>query len=127
MPISKVLVVEAYEPLRRVVCSVLQVDHLQVIGVASDGLDAVQKAKRLRPDLILMDLSLLKLNGFQAAREIFRLLPHTKIVFLSDESCPEVVAEAFKLGASGYVQKLQTHAELLPAIEKALRPDPPCA
>jgi DNA-binding NarL/FixJ family response regulator len=127
MPISKVLVVEGYEPLRRLVCSVLQVDHLHVIGEASDGLEAVQKAKRLQPDLILMDLNLLKLNGFQAAREIFRFLPHTKIVFLSDESCPEVIAEAFKLGASGYVHKLQSYAELLLAIEKALRRDWPGA
>src|SRR5262249_3090916 len=111
MPISKVLVVEDYEPLRRLVCSILQIEHVQVVGEASDGLQAVQKVQRLQPDLVLMDLSLPKLNGFQAAREIFRLLPQTKIVFLSDEPCPVVVAEAFKLGASAYVQKLQTHSD----------------
>ena len=63
MHICRILVVEDYEPLRRLVCSLLQVDYFQVVGEASDGLEAVQNAELLQPDVIVLDLSLPKLNG----------------------------------------------------------------
>jgi DNA-binding NarL/FixJ family response regulator len=80
-------------------------------------LEAVQKAKELQPDLVLLDISLPKLNGIQVARRLRDLVPRAKILFLSVEPSSEVVREAFKLGAMGYVYKLDAQSELLRAIE----------
>ena len=121
MHICRILVVEDYEPLRRLVCSLLQVDHFQVVGEASDGLEAVQNAELLQPDVIILDLSLPKLNGLAAARQLQKVAPEAKIIFLSDETSPEVASEAFNVGAAGYVHKLQTYNELVPAIERVRR------
>ena len=122
MSISRVLIVDDYEPLRRVVRSMLeQRNDLRVIGEASDGLEAVQRAKGLQPDLILLDIGLPKLSGIEAARRLRDLIPHAKILFLSEESSSDVVREALNLGAAGYVHKLKTQSELLPAIETVLR------
>src|SRR5215468_11027856 len=118
MHICRILVVEDYEPLRRLVCSLLQVDHFQVVGEASDGLEAVQNAELLQPDVIILDLSLPKLNGLAAARQLQKVAPEAKVIFLSDETSPEVAREAFNIGAAAYVHKLQTYNELLPAIER---------
>jgi DNA-binding NarL/FixJ family response regulator len=90
---------------------------LQVIGVASDGLEAVQKAEELRPDLILLDLGLPTLNGIAAAREIRKLVPEARIIFLTQESSADVAHEALSSGAQGYVVKAHAGSELLAALE----------
>jgi len=121
MPASRVLVVEDYQLLREFVCSLLkQRDALQVVGEASDGLEAVQKAQELQPDLILLDIGLPRLNGIDAARRLRKLVPRTKLLFLSEEPSPDVVREALNLGAVGYVHKLYIQSELLAAIELVL-------
>jgi DNA-binding NarL/FixJ family response regulator len=113
----KVLVVDDYEPFRRFVCSMLgERPELQIIGNASDGLEAVQKAEELRPDLILLDVGLPTLNGIEAARQIRRLVQESKIVFVSQESSADVVQEAFRVGALGYVVKTDAGSELLTAV-----------
>lgn len=113
-----VLVVDDYEPFRRFVCSTLgQRPDLQVIGEASDGLEAVQKAEELQPDLILLDLGLPTLNGIAAARQIRKLAPEAKIIFLTQESSADVAQEALSSGASGYVVKAHAGSELLAAVE----------
>jgi len=118
----RVLVVDDYEPFRRVVCSLL-VDRpeLQIGGEVSDGLEAVQKAAELRPDLILLDIGMPTLNGIEAARRIRKLSPECKILFLSQESSADVVQEAFRLGALGYVAKTDAGSELLTAVNAVLR------
>jgi DNA-binding NarL/FixJ family response regulator len=117
MPIIRVLVVEDYEPMRRTVRVTLQKrPNLQIVGEASDGLEAVQRAVELKPDLILMDIGLPSLNGIEAARQIRELIPETKIVFLSQETSPDVIQEALSVGASGYVTKINAGIELFPAI-----------
>jgi DNA-binding NarL/FixJ family response regulator len=102
----RLLVVDEYEAFRRSVCLMLQ-NRLgfPIVGEASDGLEAVQKAEDLRPDLILLDLGLPKLNGIEAVRQIRKLAPESKILFLSLVSSPDVVQEALKSGAKGYVSK----------------------
>ena len=118
----KVLVVDDYEPFRRFVCSMLgERPELQIIGNASDGLEAVQKAEELRPDLILLDVGLPTLNGIAAARQIRRLVQESKIVFVSQERSADVVQEAFRLGALGYVIKTDARSELLNAVSAVLR------
>ena len=79
-----VLVVEDFEPIRRFVCSTLKKNpELQVIGEVSDGLEAVQKAEELQPDLVVLDIGLPSLHGIEAARRILKLSPQSKILFVS--------------------------------------------
>jgi DNA-binding NarL/FixJ family response regulator len=114
----RVLVVDDYEPFRRFVCSTLkQRPDLQVIGEASDGLEAVQKAVELHPELIVLDIGLPRLNGIEAARQIRKLCPECEILFLSQESSADVVQETLSLGAPGYVVKAYAGSELLAAVE----------
>jgi DNA-binding NarL/FixJ family response regulator len=121
MPITRVLVVEDYEPMRKTVRATLQKRHdLQIVGEASDGLEAVQKAVELKPDLILMDIGLPSQNGIEAAREIRELVPKAKILFLSQETSPEVIQEALSVSASGYVVKVNAGVELIPALEAVI-------
>jgi len=114
----RVLVVDDYEPFRRFVCSTLAINpELQVIGEASDGLEAVSKAEVLQPDLIVLDIGLPTLNGIEAAWRIRLLTPNSKIIFVSQESSADIVQEAFHLGAQGYVVKAHAGSELLAAVE----------
>ncbi len=116
-----VLLVDDYEPFRRLIRSMLEeMPEIQVIGEAFDGLDAVHKAEQLRPDLIFLDIGLPKLNGIQAAQTIVKSVPDSKIVFLSQENSDDVVSEAFRLGAFGYITKIKAATEIKKAIE-ALR------
>lgn len=114
----RVLVVEDFLPFRQFICSTLKKrGDLQVICEVSDGLEAVHKAEELKPDLILLDIGLPTLNGIEAARKIRELAPNSKIIFLTQESSPDVVNEALSLGAWSYVMKTHAAGELLMAIE----------
>jgi len=93
---------------------------LQVICQVSDGLEAVQKADELKPDLIFLDLALPTLNGIEAARRIANLSPESKIIFVSQESSAEVIEEALRTGARGYLLKTRASIDLLPAVEAVL-------
>src|SRR5258705_4794348 len=91
--------------------------ELQIISEASDGLEAVYKVEQLQPDLILLDIGLPSLNGIEAARRIRGLVPHSKIVFLTQESSDDLVSEAFRMGALGYLVKTHAGSDLLRALE----------
>ena len=117
----RVLVVDDFEPFRRFVCSTLaQSPGLQVVGEGSDGLEAVQKTEELKPDLVILDIGLPRLNGIEAARQIHRLTPESRIIFLSQESSPDVVQVALNLGAWGYVMKTRAGSDLLAAVDTIL-------
>jgi len=114
----RVLVVEDSEPFRRFICSTLgKRPELQIVGEVSDGLEAVHKVEELQPDLILLDIGLPTLNGIDAARRIRKVAPHSKILFVSQESSTDVAQEALDLGALGYVVKAHAGRELLVAVE----------
>lgn len=103
-------------------CSILQKrENLQVICEVSTGLEAVQKAEELKPDLILLDIGLPMMNVLQAAREIRKLALESKIIFVSQESSPDLVQEALSLGAQGYVAKTRLESDLLGAVETVLK------
>lgn len=120
-PIKRVLVVDDYEPWRRFVCSTLQKrPELQIIGEVSDGSEAVRIAEELQPDLILLDIGLPTLNGFEAARRIRSLSPESRILFLSEHRSREMADEALRIGGSGYVAKFDAKRELLLAVEAVL-------
>jgi CheY-like chemotaxis protein len=118
----RVLVVEDHEQFRRVICSTLEkAPQLQVVGVVSDGLAAVQRAEELQPDLILLDIGLPKLNGIEAARRIRKLSPQSKVLVVSQESSTAMVQGALDAGARGYVVKSDAGRELLTAVDAVLR------
>ena len=117
----RVLVVEDFEPFRQFICSTLgKAPNLQVICEVSDGQEAVQKAEELKPDLILLDIGLPTLDGIAAARQIRKLVPESKIIFVSQESSPDAVQEALSTGALGYVVKTTLNGNLLAAVEAVL-------
>jgi DNA-binding NarL/FixJ family response regulator len=119
---TRALLVDDYEPWRRFLCSILKKEtELQVIGEVADGLQAVQKAQELQPDLILLDIGLPKLNGIEAARQIEKLCPKSRILFLSEDSSTDVMQEALNTGGYGYVVKSDAGRELLSAVEAVVR------
>ena len=121
MSSSRVLVVDDYEPFRRFLRSTLgKRPGLRLVGEASDGLEAVQKAEKLQPDLIVLDIGLPTINGIEAARRIRKLSPKSKILFISQESSADLVQEALALEALGYVVKAHTGSELVAAVEAVL-------
>jgi len=118
----KILVVDDFEQFRRFVCSTLKPKvEFQVIGEASDGLEAVQKATELQPDVILLDIGLPMLSGVEVAKRVGKLTPAPKILILSQESSPDLVQETLNLGASGYVHKPRALSDLIPAIDAVLQ------
>jgi DNA-binding NarL/FixJ family response regulator len=122
LAVTRILSVDDFEPYRLFVVSLLHERlDLRVICGVSNGSEAVQKAQELKPDLILMDIGLPGLNGIEAARRIRRLAPNSKIIFLTQESSPEVVRETVILGASGYVLKSQAETDLIIAVDAVLQ------
>ena len=121
MSSMRVLVVEDFVPFWQVIRSTLaERPEVQVVCEVADGLEAVQKAEALEPDLVLLDIGLPTLNGIEAARQIRRLAPGSKIIFVSQESSCEVVQEAFNVGARGYVVKTRAAVDLLAAVDAVL-------
>ena len=117
----RVLLADDYEPWRRCVSSLFAKHReLRIICEVSDGLEAVNKALELKPDLILLDISLPKLNGVQAASRIREGAPMTKIVFISAYHDSDAVQTVLTNGAEGYVLKWEVARDLLPAIETAM-------
>jgi DNA-binding NarL/FixJ family response regulator len=117
----RLLVVEDFAPFRQFIRSTLgERANLQVICEVADGLDGVQKGEELKPDLILLDIGLPTLNGIEAARQIRKLAPESKIIFLTQESSADVMQEAISLGACGYVVKARAATDLLAAVEAVI-------
>src|SRR5271155_2144569 len=118
----RVLVVEDFAPFRQFIGSALAKRcDLQIVGEAADGEEAVQKAKELQPDLILLDIGLPTLNGIEAAQRIRQVAPESKIIFVTQESSADVVQKALNSGAQGYVVKTKAATELLAAAEAVLK------
>lgn len=120
--ILRVLLVDDFGPWRQFLRSVLlKLPQVKVIGEESDGLSAVHSAEQLQPDLIILDISLPKVNGIEAARRIRKLSPNSKILFASADRSWETVEAALETGAGGYLVKTDAGSELLPAVDAVLR------
>ncbi len=118
----RILIADDYEGWRRQARLLFQArPEWQLIAEASDGSEAIQKAGELKPDLIVLDIGLPKLNGIEAARQIRQLSPSSKIVFLSQNNDRDIVGAALSTGALGYVHKTDGQSELLAAVDAVLR------
>ena len=119
--ILRVLVVDDYEPWRAFVASMLRKHpELRIAGEATNGLEAVQFAQQLQPDLILLDIGLPKLNGLEAVPRIREVCPRSKILFASENRSADIVHKALSSGAVGYVVKSDAGSDLLPAVNAVL-------
>lgn len=118
----RVLVVEDFEPWRRFIHAELNKrPDLIIVSEATDGLEAVQKAGELQPDLILLDVGLPTLNGIEVARRIREQNPKSKILFVSENRSSDVAEEALRAGGRGYVVKSDVASDLLLAVDAVLR------
>jgi two-component system, chemotaxis family, chemotaxis protein CheY len=117
----RILIVDDYEFWRYCVVSMLK-EHaeFEIVGEGSDGLDAIEMSADLQPDIVLLDLGLPEVNGFEAAREIRRVSSGSRIVFLTQTRNQDLVNEARKVGAQGFVSKMDAAYELVPAMKAAL-------
>jgi DNA-binding NarL/FixJ family response regulator len=95
--------------------------HFEIVGQAKDGKALVDAAQRLRPDVVILDIGMPLLNGFESARQIKKALPAAKLIFLSQHLNPAYLKQALKIGASGYVLKTGATEELQKAIARVLR------
>lgn len=94
--------------------------HCEIVGTASDGRALVELAVKSNPDVVVLDISMPRLNGIDAAAQLRRKLPAVKVVFLTVNEDPDVAAEAIRLGASAFLLKSSASGELISAIELAL-------
>jgi DNA-binding NarL/FixJ family response regulator len=117
----RIVIAEDHTILREGLRSLLSSDaNLEVVAEAGDGREAIRHAKKYKPDLILTDLSMPRMNGMEAIREIKRESPATKVLVLTVHRAEEYILATFRAGADGYLLKDSTHSELLMAVKKVL-------
>ena len=102
-------------------CKNLLEPEFEVVGIVDNGRELLRMACELKPEVVVLDIAMPQLNGLDAGDQIKHLLPATKLVYLTVNMSPEVAAEAFRRGASGYVVKTSPAAELITAIRRALK------
>jgi len=121
---TKILLADDHEVVLLGLCSLLEKhDEFDVVGQAEDGLEAVRLAVELTPDVIVMDVNMPQMNGIEAAREIRRKSPATKIIALSMHNRTQYVLDMLEAGASGYILKTRAVQEVIPAIESVMEGD----
>lgn len=121
LPTVRVLVVDDYAPWMNFVSAALEtIPQFQVVGEAKDGLTALQKVVELNPDLVVLDIGLPDISGISVAQQIRDMAPNIRILFLSENTAPNIVRAALCTGAQGYVVKSSAARELLPALDALL-------
>ncbi len=121
----RILIAEDHTILRQGLRSLLSSDpRFEVVGEAEDGLDAIDSVKRLTPDVVIMDLSMPRMNGMGAIKEIKRIAPDTRILVLTVHKNEEYILASFQAGCDGYVLKYASHDELVSAICTVLTGQP---
>jgi len=118
---ARILLVDDFERIRTGIRSLLTSESLEICGEAANGTDAVERVRELQPDLVLLDIVMPVMNGLDAAHEIHRIAPSTKIVFLTIEDAPQAAALASLAGADGLVSKAAAGRELIPTLRRLLQ------
>jgi DNA-binding NarL/FixJ family response regulator len=116
---TRILLADDHALILAAFASLLQT-NFDVVGTVADGRSLLEEAARLRPDVIVADISMPRLNGLDALQQLQSRLPATKWVFVTVNEDPDLAAEAFRLGASGYLLKHSAADELFAAIRTAL-------
>jgi two-component system response regulator NreC len=112
----RILIADDYVLVRQAIKAALLQEGLDVVGEASDGQEAVTQCRQLQPEIAILDISMPVLTGIEAAREIVRSCPNTRVLMLSDHTADRYVLESLEAGARGYVLKADTVAELARAV-----------
>lgn len=112
----RILIAEDQQLVRQGLVALLAVDDVTVVGEAEDGRGAIEMARSLAPDVVLMDLSMPEIDGVEATRRIKQVAPQVKVLVLTIANCERRVAEALAAGADGYALKKLGHGELMAAI-----------
>jgi len=124
-PKYRIVIAEDHTILREGLRSLLSSHpEFEIVGEAEDGREAIQCVEKFKPDLILTDLSMPRMNGIEAVQEIKRQNPQTKVLVLTVHKTEEYILSALKAGADGYLLKDSTHVELVMAVKKVLSGKP---
>jgi DNA-binding NarL/FixJ family response regulator len=119
---ARILLADDHEIVREGVRALVQRrEGFEVIGEAATGREAVELAKKLKPDLVVMDIGMPELNGLDATRQIKKLLPDAEVLIFTANETEEVVRQVFKSGARAYLLKMEANQHLLPALEMLLK------
>jgi DNA-binding NarL/FixJ family response regulator len=118
----RVVVADDHPLVRKLVATTfLTYSHIDVVAEAKDGLEAVEQAKKAKPDVVILNVSMPRMNGFQAAQEIKKHVPDSAIVILSTHADKHFIDEARKLGVRVYLSKNQVGESLVKAVEAAVQ------
>ena len=117
----RILIADDHVLLRQGLKSLLETEAFQVVGEAGDGRSAVRLVKKLRPDAVIIDISMPGLNGIEATRQIYHEAPQVRVIVLSMHSDSRFVLEAFRAGAAGYLLKDAAFEEILVALKAVLK------
>lgn len=118
---ASILIADDLSFMRMIQKEILTEKGYTVAGEASDGLEAVEKFKTLRPDLVLLDITMPNMNGLEAMRKIFTIDPGAKVIMCSALGQQNLIVEAIKAGVKDFIVKPFKPERILSAIEKALR------
>jgi len=116
---KRILLADDHLMVSEAICAILEKDY-RIVGTAKNGREVVERARELRPDVIVLDISMPELNGIEACRQLQASGSTAKVVFVTQQLDPEYVGAAFDAGAMGYVAKQSASAELLEAVRLAL-------
>jgi len=119
---QKVLIADDHALVREGIVAFLKLcDDIEVVAEASDGIEAIEKAKKLRPDIVIMDINMPKLGGIEATIEIKKMHPDTKILVLTQYEDREYISRFLKAGVSGYLLKKAVGSDLITALKAIIR------
>ena len=116
---SRVLIAEDHALLREAFEKLLSGQH-EVVGAVSNGRELLDVCPKLKPDIVVMDIAMPVLNGFDAAMQLKKMMPYVKLIFLTINEDPDVAREAIRIGGSGYLFKSSAASELFHAIRETL-------